>query len=143
MRKNLLEVVLVEDDEVEIEAVTRALRNLHIAHDLAVYRTGAHALASLHQERRHLQRSYPFFMLLDLTLPDMPGLQVLQALRQDPLLRAAIVFVLTISDNEEDKLGAYDYHVAGYLIKSNLGKNYERLTELIGAYYEVVEFPNR
>ena len=40
MRKNLLEVVLVEDDEVEIEAVTRALKNLHVAHDLTVFRSG-------------------------------------------------------------------------------------------------------
>jgi hypothetical protein len=39
------------------------------------------------------------------------------------------------------KLAAYDYQVAGYLIKSNLGPGYERLTELVQAYYQVVEFP--
>jgi CheY-like chemotaxis protein len=143
MRKNLLEVVLVEDDEVEIEAVTRALKNLRIAHDLTVYRTATGALFSLHQQRKHLTRAYPFFLLLDLNIPDLSGLQFLQQLRQDPLLRAALVFVLTNSDAQEDKLAAYDYLVAGYLLKSNLGKDYARLTDLIQAYYEVVEFPSR
>jgi CheY-like chemotaxis protein len=143
MRKHLLELVLVEDDEVEIEAVMRALRGLRIAHDLTVFRTGAGALHSLRQQRQHLQCAYPFFMLLDLSMPGVPGLQLLRQLREDPLLRAAIVFVLTNSDNEEDKYAAYDLHVAGYLIKSNLGPNYERLGELIRAYYQVVEFPQR
>lgn len=143
MRRHLLEVVLVEDDEVEIEAVMRALRNLHIAHDLTVYRTGAGALHSLRQQRQHLQDAYPFFLLLDLNMPDVPGVQLLKQLRADPLLCAAIVFVLTNSDNEEDKFTAYRQHVAGYLIKSNLGPRYEGLTELIRAYYQVVEFPLR
>ncbi len=143
MRKNLLEVVLVEDDEVEIEAVTRALKNLHIAHDLTVFRSGIEALIALRQQRKLLQRAYPFFLLLDLTIPDLPGMQFLRQLRQDPFLRTALVFVLTNSESEEDKLAAYDYQVAGYLIKSNLGREYCRLTELVQAYYQVVEFPDR
>ncbi len=133
----------MEDDEVEIEAVMRCLRRLRIAHDLAVFRTGAGALQSLRQQRQHLQCAYPFLMLLDLNMPGVPGLQLLEQLRQDPLLRAAIVFVLTNSDNEEDKYAAYGLHVAGYLIKSNLGPDYERLGDLIRAYYQVVEFPLR
>jgi CheY-like chemotaxis protein len=143
MRKNLLEVVLVEDDEVEIEAVTRALKNLHIAHDLTVFRSGTGALLSLRHQRKHLPRAYPFFMLLDLNMPDLPGLQLLEELRQDPQLRAALVFVLTNSDSEEEKFAAYDHHAAGYLVKSNLGPSYERLTALVQAYYQVVEFPSR
>ena len=143
MRRHLLEVVLVEDDEVEIEAVMRALQTLRIAHDLTVYRTGAGAIHSLRQQRQHLQSAYPFFMLLDLNMPDVPGLQLLKQIREDPLLCAALVFVLTNSDNEEDKFAAYKLHVAGYLIKSNLGPKYEYLTDLIRAYYQVVEFPLR
>ena len=143
MRKNLLEVVLIEDDEVEIEAVTRALKNLHIAHDLTVFRSGIDALISLRQQRKHLRRAYPFFLLLDLTMPDLPGLQFLRQLRQDPFLRRALVCVLTNSGAEEDKLAAYVYQVAGYLIKSNLGPDYCRLTDLVLALHQVVEFPNR
>lgn len=143
MRRHLLEVVLIEDDEVEIEAVMRCLQALRIAHDLTVFRSGAGALQSLRQQRQHLQRIHPFLLLLDLNMPDVPGLQLLQQLRQDPLLRAALVFVLTNSDSEDDKLAAYDLHVAGYLLKSNLGPNYARLGELIRAYYQIVEFPLR
>ena len=83
MRRHLLEVVLVEDDEVEIEAVMRALQTLRIAHDLTVYRTGAGAIHSLRQQRQHLQSAYPFFMLLDLNMPDVPGLQLLRQLREE------------------------------------------------------------
>ncbi len=143
MHKNLLEVVLVEDDEVEIEAVTRALKILHVAHDRTVFRSGIDALISLRQQRKHLRRAYPFFLLLDLTMPDLPGLQFLRQLRQDPFLRTALVFVLTNSGADEDKLAAYDYQVAGYLIKSNLGPDYCRLTALVLALYQVVEFPDR
>lgn len=143
MRKHLLEIVLVEDDEVEIEAITRALKNLRIAHDLTVFRSGAGAIQSLRQQRQHLQHPYPFLMLLDLNIPDVRGLDLLCRLRQDSLLRAALVFVLTNSDSEEDKLAAYNLQVAGYLLKSNLGPRYERLTALIHAYHQVVEFPNR
>jgi CheY-like chemotaxis protein len=82
-------------------------------------------------------------MLLDLNMPDLPGLQLLEELRQDPQLRAALVFVLTNSESEEEKLAAYDHQAAGYLVKSNLGPSYERLTALVQAYYQVVEFPSR
>lgn len=53
------------------------------------------------------------------------------------------MFVLTNSESEEEKLAAYDYQAAGYLVKSNLGPSYERLTALVQAYYQVVEFPSR
>jgi CheY-like chemotaxis protein len=143
MRKHLLEIVLVEDDEVEIEAIMRALKNLRVAHDLTVFRSGAGAIHSLRQQRQHLQHPYPFLLLLDLNIPDVPGLELLRRLRRDSLLKAALVFVLTNSDSEEDKLAAYSLHVAGYLLKSNLGSRYEHLTDLIHAYHQVVEFPNR
>jgi CheY-like chemotaxis protein len=142
MRNHLLEVVLVDDDPAEIKTVTRALQNLHIAHDLSVYRSGLDALLSLRRQRKHLRRSYPFFLLLDLRLPDMPGVQFLRELRQDPYLRAAIVFVLADSDTQEDKLAAYECQVAGYLIRANLGNDYGRLTALVQAYYHAVEFPS-
>jgi CheY-like chemotaxis protein len=143
MRNHLLEVVLVDDDPAEIQAITCALQNLHVAHDLTVFRSGLDALLSLRRQRQHLRRSYPFFLLLDLKLPDMPGVQFLRQLRQDPYLRAALVFVLADGDAQEDKLAAYDCQVAGYLLRSNLGADYRRLTDLIQVFYQAVEFPNR
>jgi CheY-like chemotaxis protein len=143
MRTDLLEIVLVDDDDAEVAAITRALENLHVAYDLSVFRSGEDALLSLRRQRQHLRRPYPFFLLLDLKLPDMPGVQFLRQLRQDPFLRAALVFVLADAGAQEDKLAAYDCQVAGYLLRSNLGADYRRLTELVHAYHQAVEFPSR
>ncbi len=142
MRKNTLNVVLIDDDEVDIEAVARCLDQLDIPHVLTVYRSGKDALVQLQHVRRHMERARPFFLLLDIHMPQMNGLEVLGAIRSDPLLRAAIVFVLTVSADDSDIAAAYDFSVAGYLIKGTLGPKFERLAELIYAYYRVVEFPS-
>ena len=74
-------------------------------------------------------------------MPRMSGLEFLDVLRQDPLLRRNIVFVLTTSNREEDKVAAYDRQVAGYLVKSQLGDDFFRLTQLLDTYWQVIEFP--
>lgn len=141
MRRNPLNVVLIEDDEVDAEIVARCLDSLDIPHVLTVYSDGQEALTKLEQEKQQLGRAYPFFVLLDIQLPRMSGIELLEAMRSSSVLKAAIVFVLTSSDDLGDMLAAYDGRVAGYLVKETLGSNYERLAQLIRSYYQVVEFP--
>ena len=67
-------------------------------------------------------------MFHDINMPRMNGIEFLQAIRQDSTLDQSIVFVLTTSNNEEDKLAAYDQHIAGYILKSLVGKGFVNLT---------------
>jgi CheY-like chemotaxis protein len=74
-------------------------------------------------------------------MPRMNGIEFLQALRADEKLRDSIVFVLTTSKSDEDRMAAYNLNIAGYLVKSDVGAGFIRLVELLECYWRVVEFP--
>lgn len=138
---NTVHVLLVEDDEVEAEAIQRAFRKHRIANPITVAHDGVEALKILRGEAGHSDVTQPFIILLDINMPRMGGLEFLVNLRQDPLLRRSIVFVLTTSDREEDKLAAYNGQVAGYLLKTRVGEEFLGLIEMLDVYWRVIEFP--
>ena len=80
-------------------------------------------------------------VLLDINMPRMNGIEFLEALRADPKLSRTIVFVLTTSDREEDKVAAYEHHVAGYILKSRAGEDFLEVIKLLRVYWRLVEFP--
>jgi DNA-binding NarL/FixJ family response regulator len=71
----------------------------------------------------------------------MNGIEFLQALRNDPMLKQSLVFMLTTSNRDEDKLAAYDRQIAGYLLKSRTGADFADLIALLISYEQIVEFP--
>ncbi|GAB5536914.1 MAG: response regulator [Rubricoccaceae bacterium] len=131
-------LLLVEDDDVDAEAIQRAFRQQRIANPFVVVRDGVEALEALRQPGAVPR---PFLVLLDINMPRMSGIEFLEALRDDPQLRQAIVFVLTTSDRDEDKLAAYSQHVAGYIVKSRAGEDFLAVVQLLKAYWRIVEFP--
>lgn len=136
MSTHNVHILLVEDDEIDAEAVVRAFRKRNFKNPLTIVPDGVEAFAVLQREIRP-----PYLILLDLNMPRMSGLEFLERLRQDPLLRRSIVFVLTTSDREEDKLAAYDAQVAGYLVKARAGEDFSNITQLLETYWSTVEFP--
>jgi CheY-like chemotaxis protein len=83
----------------------------------------------------------PYLILLDINMPRMNGIEFLHAVRQDDDLRRSIVFILTTSNNDADKLAAYDEQIAGYLLKANVGNDFRHVIELLDSYRNAVEFP--
>ncbi len=73
-------------------------------------------------------------------MPQMNGFEFLEELRKDEALKRSIVFMLTTSNRDEDKITAYDKQIAGYLLKSHVGKDYANLIALLESYGRVVEF---
>lgn len=136
-----VQVLLVEDNVVDREGVRRAFERLRIANPIHVAIDGQEALDMLRGENGHAPIPRPYLILLDLNLPRMGGIEVLQALRVDPALRDSIVFVLTTSKSDEDKTAAYASNVAGYIVKSDVGGGFVRLVELLDHYWRIVEFP--
>ena len=80
-------------------------------------------------------------MLLDLNMPRMNGIEFLRALRADPELRATTVVVLTTSNDERDRVDAYDLNVAGYLLKPVTFSNFCEVMAALNKYWALVEMP--
>ena len=134
-------ILLVEDDEIDAEAIIRAFRRERIANPITVVRDGIEGLAALRGSEGHVRMPRPYLILLDLNMPRMNGIEFLHALRQDPELARSVVFVLTTSDRDEDKLAAYDRQVAGYILKTNAGEDFLELIALVRSYWRIVELP--
>ena len=140
MEVNGVTLLLVEDDLVDAEAIQRAFRQHRIANPFVVVRDGVEALAALRGESG-VEVPPPYLVLLDINMPRMNGIEFLEAVRADPALQRTVVFVLTTSDREEDKVAAYDRHVAGYILKSRAGEDFLEVIRLLRVYWRLVEFP--
>ncbi len=141
MEVNGVTLLLIEDDHVDAEAIQRAFRRQKIANPFVVVRDGREALAALRSEAGAPELGRPYLILLDINMPRMNGIEFLHALRADPALHRSIVFVLTTSEREEDKLDAYNGHVAGYVVKSRAGEDFLKVVQMLRAYWRIIEFP--
>lgn len=136
-----LHILLVEDDEIDAEAVKRALAKKRIANPITVASNGLIALDRLRGTNGAEKLPRPFMILLDLNMPQMNGIEFLQELREDAELHDSIVFVLTTSNADQDKVAAYEKHIAGYIVKSQAGEDFMKVMNLVEFYYRYVEFP--
>ncbi|MEO8193053.1 MAG: response regulator [Gemmatimonadales bacterium] len=138
MTDRVLNILLVEDDEVDVMNVRRAFERNNVSNPLYVAGNGLEALEMLRDGTVPRERR---LILLDLNMPKMNGIEFLQALRADPELSSAPVVVLTTSNDDQDKLDAYNLNVAGYLLKPVTFSNFcERMTTL-NKYWTLVEMP--
>ncbi len=134
----VLNLLLVEDDEVDVMNVRRAFERNNVSNPLFVAGNGLEALELLRDGTVPRERR---LILLDLNMPKMNGIEFLQALREDPELAATPVVVLTTSNDDQDKIDAYNLNVAGYLLKPVTFSNFcERMTTL-NKYWSLVEMP--
>lgn len=141
MSGRTVSVLLVEDNEIEHEAVRRAFKRERIGNPLTTATDGIEALAVLRGAPGVETIARPYLILLDLNMPRMNGLEFLTELRADPELKDSIVFVLTTSRSDEDRVASYGLNVAGYIVKSDVGPGFVRLIGLLDHYWRVVEFP--
>ncbi|MDH3583000.1 MAG: response regulator [Phycisphaerae bacterium] len=133
--------LLVDDDDVDVMAVERAFSQARIRNPMVVARDGREALDVLRGTGGREPMPEPYLILLDLHMPGMGGIEFLQALRDDPKLRKAVVFVFTSSKDEQHRLEAYHYNVAGFIIKSHMSRDFRRMAEMLHMYWNLVELP--
>jgi CheY-like chemotaxis protein len=136
-----LNILLVEDDELDVMNVQRAFRKNNVVNPLYVAGNGVDALEMLRGTREpHVPRERRL-ILLDLNMPKMGGIEFLKELRADPELRATTVVVLTTSDEERDKVKAYDLNVAGYILKPVTVAAFVEIMATLNKYWSVNELP--
>jgi CheY-like chemotaxis protein len=140
MNKNYNEVsiLLVEDDDIDAKAVIRGLNKLKLANPIHRSKNGLEALDFL-RDGELINR--PYIILLDLNMPIMGGLEFLREIRKDEQLSCAIVFVLTTSDADEDRVAAYKENIAGYIVKSDIKEGFEKVLKMLDHYWRVVLLP--
>jgi CheY-like chemotaxis protein len=136
-----LTILLVEDDDGDARAIERAFVRAKIANPITRVVDGIAGLEALKGQNGRAPLRSPYVMLVDLNMPRMNGIQLVEALRQDEKLRRNIVFMLTTSKRDEDKIAAYNLNVAGYITKQTAGEDFVNLVTLIGAYWRIVEMP--
>jgi CheY-like chemotaxis protein len=134
-------ILLVEDNPSDIELTKRALGKSHIANELVVAEDGQEALDYLFGERAYAGRDVtqlPALVLLDLKLPKVDGLEVLQQIRANQQTRRLPVVVLTCSKEEQDLAASYDLGVNSYIRKPIDFAQLAQAIQQLGLYWLVL-----
>jgi CheY-like chemotaxis protein len=138
MRK-LRPILLVEDDKVDAMTFKRTLKELEIKNPVVHSINGEEALAYLRSDGNQ----EPCFIFLDLNMPKMNGIEFLEIVKSDKVLRRIPVVVLTTSDNERDVIESFELGVAGYMVKPPDYKEFVQAIRTINLYWNLSKLPNR
>ena len=136
-------ILLVEDDKRDLELTLIALERSQLANEVVVLRDGAEALDSLRSEGGHAARQAgnPAVILLDLKLPKVTGLEVLEAVRADAKLKSIPVVMLTSSQEESDVLKSYELGVNAYVVKPVAFDRFVAAIADLGVFWAVLNEP--
>jgi|SRR3972149_2826259 len=115
-----VEILVVEDNPNDYELTARALKKINLANKVFWVKDGAEALEFIFCTGKYTQRSMvngPRLILLDLKLPKVDGIQVLEKIKTDPVTRKIPVVMLTSSQEENDIVESYKLGVNSYIVK--------------------------
>ena len=128
-------ILLVEDNLDDVRLAKRSFRENRIANDVVVMNDGASALDYLERASANPGSDLPALTLLDLNLPKLDGLQVLQRIRANPRLRRLPVVILTCSKEESDLVRSYDLGANSYVQKPVEFDLFNEAVRQLGIYW--------
>jgi CheY-like chemotaxis protein len=136
-------ILVVEDDPKDVELTLTALDEYNLANEVVVARDGVEALDYLYYRGKFSSRSdgNPAVLLLDLKLPKLDGLEVLQRIRSDEKLKAIPVVVLTSSHEEKDIVASYRLGVNAYVVKPVDFHEFVNAVKELGVFWAVINEP--
>jgi CheY-like chemotaxis protein len=142
IEEKLLNILLVEDDSVDVMNVQRALVKNNITNPLHIAFNGVEALNMLRGSNgKPKLNPSPRIILLDINMPKMNGLEFLRELRNDEDLKSVSVFVMTTSNDDQDKIEAYNLNVAGYILKPLSFEKFVNAVAVLNSYWKLCEQP--
>jgi two-component system response regulator len=132
-----VQILLVEDSPQDAELTQRALKRHHVANEVDWVRDGVEALEYLHCEGAWAARASgpPKLVLLDMKMPRMDGLRVLERLKGDPKTGAIPVVMLTSSREESDLVESYALGVNSYIVKPVDFEQFAEVVSQVGMYW--------
>jgi len=136
-------ILIVEDDPNDVELTLTALTDYNLANEVVIARDGQQALDYLYRKGEFSARpaGNPAVMLLDLKLPRIGGLEVLQQIKSDENLRLIPVVVLTSSHEEKDMMRSYKLGVNAYVVKPVDFHEFVNAVKELGVFWAVVNEP--
>ena len=144
MKENTIEILLVEDNPDDVELTLRALKQQNITNHIEVVRDGAEALDFIfctgEYEHRSMENA-PKLILLDLKLPRVDGLEVLEKIKSDPRTKAIPVVILTSSREERDIVESYKLGVNSYITKPVDFEQFSESVRQLGLYWLLLNEP--
>jgi CheY-like chemotaxis protein len=136
-------ILIVEDDPKDVELTLTALEEYNLANEVVVTRDGEEALDYLYCRGNFTTRTNdnPAVLLLDLKLPKVDGLEVLQQVKSDEKLRMIPVVVLTSSREERDMVASYKLGVNAYVVKPVDFHEFVNAIKELGIFWAVINEP--
>jgi len=131
-------ILIVEDDDIDAEALTRSFARQQLKNPVYMAKDGVEALQMLDGTGSYPPIPQPCLVILDINMPRMNGLELLESIQDNARLHGNVLLVLTTSSREEDKTKAYQNRAAGYFLKENL----PQLSEMISNYCKINELPH-
>lgn len=138
MTENKVEILLVEDNPNDVELTLHAFKSNNVSNLIYVVRDGAEALEFIFCEGEYADRSFknsPKLILLDLKLPKVNGLEVLERIRNDERTKTIPVVILTSSDEEKDVVQSYKLGVNSYIRKPVDFEKFSKVVKKLGYYW--------
>jgi two-component system, response regulator len=138
--KKIRPILLAEDSPADAEMAIDALREANLANPIVHVEDGVEVLDFLHRRNAHAGRDdiEPAVLLLDIKMPRMDGLEVLQALRQDERLKRVPVVILSSSREESDLARSWDLGVNAYVIKPVDVDQFFEAVRTLGRFWAVL-----
>jgi CheY-like chemotaxis protein len=137
MKPQQFHLLLVEDDDLDVMNVHRALGQAAEIASITVCRDGVEAMKLLRSGQLALER---LVIVVDLRMPRMSGLELLRELRADARLRRTPVVVLTTSDDPQDRDAAFSLGAAGYFVKPAAPNRFRQIMDAMRSYWSAAEF---
>lgn len=143
MNDDRVEVLLVEDSKADAEMTLRTLKKKGITNNVEWVRDGVEAIDYLFCTGRFSDRSrgHPKLVLLDLKMPRMDGLQVLERMKSDPETRAIPVVMMTSSREEGDLVASYRLGANSFVVKPVEFEDFAQKVAQVGMYWMITNVP--
>ncbi len=135
-------ILLIDDDEVDCMNVQRAFKRSNISNPLFIAHNGIEGLDMLRGTNAvNIIDPLPRIILLDINMPKMNGLEFLKEIRKDSKLQNISVFVMTTSNDDKDRIEAYNYNVAGYIVKPISFESFVSAIAILNNFWQLCEQP--
>jgi CheY-like chemotaxis protein len=135
--QNSKPILLIEDDDVDVMTVKRALKDLKVTNELVPIGDGEEAIEYLKSE----SAVKPCIVLLDLNMPKMDGTEFLKIVKADKALKKIPVVILTTSNSDRDVIESFELGAAGYMVKSIDYEKFVETIQTIDRYWTLSKLP--
>jgi len=128
-------ILLIEDDQIDRMTIQRGFRNLNIKNKLDMVKNGQEGLEYLRKSKEN-----PTLIILDINMPKMNGLEFLGIIKKNEEYKTIPVFILTTSNDENDKRFCYECGIAGYILKPIDYLEFQETIKILSNYWDINKF---